>query len=164
MSPEDPGSSTGLVSVSSDSIVVGHDGSKGADNALATALELAEQLSAPVVVVRAWGIATAPRPPHWEFGYVCSFDEYSATVQDELMRDARTVIGTFQLVPVTYRAVHGAPSTILIAVSQNARMLVVGTRGRGGLAGLLLGSVSEQCVRHATCPVLVVRRGPESAI
>lgn len=161
---EDPGSSTRPVPASSDSIVVGHDGSKGADNALVTALEFAEQLSAPVVVVRAWGIATAPRPAHWAFGYVCSFDEYSAAVQDELMRDGRAAIGTFQLVPVTYRAVHGAPSTILIAVSQHARMLVVGTRGRGGLAGLLLGSVSERCVRHATCPVLVVRGGSNSAI
>lgn len=157
MSLGDPGNGTNPVPVSRDSIVVGHDGSTGADNALAAAVELAEQLSAPVAVVRAWGIATAPRPPDWEFGYVCSFDEYSAAVRDELIQDARAVIGTFQIVPVTYHAVRGVPSTILIAISRNARMLVVGTRGRGSLAGLLLGSVSEQCVRHAACPVLVVR-------
>lgn len=157
MSLEDPGSGTSPVPVSSDTIVVGHDGSTGADDALATALELAEQISAPVVVVRAWGIATAPRPPDWEFGYVSSFDEYSAVVRDQLIQDACRVIGMFQFVPVTFHAVNGVPSTLLIAVSRNARMLVVGTRGRGRLAGLVLGSVSEQCVRHAACPVLVVR-------
>jgi len=79
----------------SGSIVVGHDGSSDAQYALATALEFAEQLTAPVVVVRAW--------------------------------------------------------------SRDARMLVVGSRGLGGLAGMLLGSVSEQCVRHAACPILVAR-------
>ena len=57
-----------------DSIVVGHDGSGGGDQALATALELADQVHASVVVVRAWSIATAPRPPTWKFGYVSSFD------------------------------------------------------------------------------------------
>lgn len=164
MSLEEPGVTTALVPVSRETIVVGHDGSQGADNALATALELAEQLSAPVAVVRAWGIATAPRPPQWKYGYVCSFEEYTAAVHDELLRDARTVIGTFQIVPVTYHVIHGAASRTLIAVSRNARMLAVGTRGRGGLTGLLLGSVSEQCVRHATCPVLVVRRGPEGSV
>lgn len=164
MSLDDSDAGTALVPVSRDAIVVGHDGSQGADSALATALELAEQLSAPVAVVRAWRIATAPRPPQWAYGYVCSFDEYSAAVQDELLRGARSVIGTFQIVPVTYHAIHGAASKTLIAVSWNARMLVVGTRGRGGLTGLLLGSVSEQCVRHANCPVLVVRRGPERSI
>nr|WP_255453636.1 universal stress protein [Cryobacterium glaciale] len=45
-----------------------------------------------------------------------------------------------------------------MALSRDSRILVVGSRSRGGLAGMPLGSVSEQCVRHATCPVLVVRQ------
>lgn len=140
-----------------DSIVVGHDGSDGAGHALAEALDLADQLRAPVVVVRAWSIATAPRPSNWEFGYVSSFDEYAAAVHDALVHDARAAVERHPSVQVSYRAVHASPAACLIDVSRHARLLVVGTRGRGGIAGLLLGSVSEQCVRHAACPVLVVR-------
>ncbi|WP_240607143.1 universal stress protein [Cryobacterium aureum] len=140
----------------SNCVVVGHDGSAGADTALAAAMELADQLSLPVVLVRAWSIATAPRPAQWEFGYVSSFEEYADAVYDELERDSRTIVGLFPLVPVICHPAHAAPAKALIALSQNARLLVVGTRGLGGLAGMLLGSVSEQCVRHAACLVLVV--------
>lgn len=139
------------------SIVVGHDGSSDADYALATALDFAEQLTAPVVVVRAWSIATAPKPANWEFGYVSSFAEYAAAVQDELVRDTRAAAESHGTVPISFRAVHAGPAKSLIDASRDARMLVVGSRGLGGLAGMLLGSVSEQCVRHAACPILVAR-------
>ena len=49
------------------------------------------------------------------------------------------------------------PSAALVRLSAGADLLVVGSRGLGGFRGLLLGSVSQQCVQHATCPVLVVR-------
>jgi nucleotide-binding universal stress UspA family protein len=49
------------------------------------------------------------------------------------------------------------PSAALLRLSQGADLLVVGSRGLGGFAGVLMGSVSQQCVHHATCPVLVVR-------
>lgn len=140
------------------SIVVGHDGSRDAGVALLTALDLAAQLQ-PVpdlVVVRAWSLTTAPKPPDWEFGYVPSFDEYAAAVHDELVRDCAKAAARYPAVPVSYRAVHSSPAKGLIDISRDARMLVVGSRGRGGLVGMLLGSVGDQCVRHATCPVLVV--------
>jgi nucleotide-binding universal stress UspA family protein len=142
-----------------DSIVVGHDGSSGGNQALAAALELADQVHASVVVVRAWSIATAPRPPTWKFGYVSSFDQLAETVRDHLVKDVSTHLERFPAIDIDYRAVHGSPAKNLIAISKDARMLVVGTRGLGGFAGMVLGSVSDQCVRHAACPVLVVRTG-----
>lgn len=139
------------------SIVVGHDGSRGADQALVEALVLARALSAPLVVVRAWSIATAPRPADWKFGYTASFEEYAEAVRLALMDDARSSVKAFPDVPVEYRAVHGGATKSLVELSQGARMLVIGARGHGGLAGMLLGSVGDQCVRHAACPVLVTR-------
>ncbi|AOT06022.1 hypothetical protein ASPU41_21075 (plasmid) [Arthrobacter sp. U41] len=146
-----------MIPARADSIVVGHDGSDCAGYALDMALGLADQLHVPVVIVRAWSIATAPQPPGWEFGYVPSFDEYAAAVRGELVRDAGVRIDKYPTVSVSSRAVHSSAAESLIDISQEARMLVVGSRGRGGLAGMLLGSVSDQCVRRAVCPVLVVR-------
>ncbi|TFC77650.1 universal stress protein [Cryobacterium cheniae] len=143
--------------VSSDSIVVGHDGSGYADHAVAVALDLARQLRAPVVLVRAWSIDTAPRPANWEFGYVSSIEEYADAVRTELVEAVMAEVAKHPDVKVEYRAIYASPLNSLVDASRGARMLVVGSRGRGGLSGMLLGSVSEQCVRHAKCPVLVVR-------
>ena len=140
-----------------DSIVVGHDGSQGADQALLQGFRLAEALNAPLVIVRSWSIDTAPEAPEEEFGYVSSFDEISRVVDSKLRADTRALVEAHPSVDVTFRAELGQPAEVLIAVAAGARMLVVGSRGRGGFASLLLGSVGEQCVHHALCPVLVVR-------
>ena len=143
-------------------IVVGHDRSEGADTALEVALRLASDIGAPVTVVRAWSMATAPRPPGWTFGYVPSDDEIADAVRVELESDLRALVGRVPDVAVTCRAYHAGPARCLIEASRGARMLVVGCRGIGGLRELVLGSVSDQCVRHAHCPVLVTRAHHES--
>jgi nucleotide-binding universal stress UspA family protein len=146
---QEPGPRTG--------IVVGHDGSDCADHALEVALGLAADLNVPLTIVRAWSIDTAPRPANWEFGYVSSYSDYATAVTDRLKTDARSLVHAHPSLAVEYRVALGGAAKSLIDVSRGSRMLVVGSRGRGGLAGMLLGSVSEQCVRHAECPVLVVR-------
>ena len=93
--------STALVDGSS--IVVGHDGSPGADQALAEALALARSLSARVVVVRAWSLATAPRPVDWKFGYTSGLEEYAEAVRLALVDDTRIGVKAFRDVPVEYR-------------------------------------------------------------
>jgi nucleotide-binding universal stress UspA family protein len=137
-------------------VVVGHDASEGADLALTTALELASRMRSPVMIVRTWSVATAPRPPGWDVGYIPSLDEMSEAVHDDLVRDVWASIQCFPMVAVECRAVHAPPAKGLIDASGGTRMLVVGCRGLGGVASMV-GSVSDQCVRHATCDVLVVR-------
>ena len=139
-------------------IVVGNDGSRSSTEALEFALDLAEKLGADVVVIRAWTVDTAPRGALVDHGYVSSFDEVSRKVRDTLEDSTRASVARHPAVAVAYRGVLGHPAAVLMEASAQSLMLVIGSRGRGGFSSLLLGSVSEQCVRHATCPVLVVRR------
>ena len=62
-------------------------------------------------------------------------------------------------VGITQRVVQGNASDVLVDISADADMLVVGSRGHGGFAGLLLGSVSSQCSHHAACPLVIIRPG-----
>jgi nucleotide-binding universal stress UspA family protein len=103
-------------------------------------------------------LVTAPRPANWTFGYVPSEDELAKAVHDQLVADTRARVARFPGVDVTMRVHHRGPAQALIGASRDARMLVVGSRGLGGFRELVLGSVSDQCVRYAACPVLVAQR------
>ena len=87
---------------------------------------------------------------------MASFQEVNAGVRDELIADLGTISGRFETVPVSYFAVLGDPGETLVHASTSAGLLVVGNRGRGGFASLLLGSVSAYCAHRAECPTLVV--------
>ena len=63
---------------------------------------------------------------------------------------------------VTLRAERGHPAAVLVAASSDAGLLVLGSHGHGGFAASLLGSVSQQCIHHAHCPVVVVRGETDS--
>lgn len=140
-------------------IVVGNDGSDFSWLATERALWLGRQVKAPVRIVRAWSISTAPRPATWSPGYVPPADDFEAAVRARLERDVAGALDDYPDVEVTLETPHGPPGRELLKASQGARVLVVGTRGAGGFKGLLMGSVSGQVVEHATCDVLVVRRG-----
>ncbi|MBB3674930.1 universal stress protein [Modestobacter versicolor] len=138
-------------------VVVGHDGSGCAQEALTWAAAMAERANWPLHVVRAWRIATAPQPPTWEPGYVPPITDYEKAVQADLEADVAAVLGAERARTATCHVVHAPAVKALIEAAQGADLLVVGARGRGGFAGLLLGSVSDQVTHHAPCPVTVVR-------
>ncbi|MCV2487879.1 universal stress protein [Geodermatophilus sp. YIM 151500] len=138
-------------------ILVAHDGSEGAQVALAWAARLAERAGFGLHVVRAWSMTSAPRPRSWAPGYVPPIEDFERAVHDELCAHVAAV-GVPDTVKVRCWTVHAAAARGLIESSHRADLMVVGARGHGGFTGLLLGSVSEQCVRHAHCPVTVVRQ------
>ncbi|WFR66365.1 universal stress protein [Curtobacterium flaccumfaciens] len=81
---------------------------------------------------------------------------------EEIRQQAVELLGrhTPRSVEVDTRIEEGSAAEVLLGASAGAGLLVVGSRGRGGFRGLLLGSVSTACIQHATCPVLVDRGGP----
>lgn len=144
-------------------LLIGHDGSEFSTTALSWTLQLAERLVSSVTVVRGWVLTTAPRPDTWAPGYMPPMTDFEASTRERLEEDVARVVGEHPDVRVSHQAVHGRPAGILVEGSARADMLVVGPRGLGGFRGLVLGSVSEQCVRHAQCPVVVTHgRGDPS--
>jgi nucleotide-binding universal stress UspA family protein len=137
-------------------IVVGVDGSACARTALSWAGRLAGRTGLPLLVVRAWSLTTAPRPDCWEPAYVPPLAEYEAAVRQALDDDVAAA-GLPADVAVTCSAVHRAPVDALVAAASGAELLVVGSRGRGGARGRLLGSVATSVLRAVDCPVTVVR-------
>lgn len=142
-------------------IVVGHDGSSFADQALRWALVLAERAHMPVTIVRAWTMRTAPKPKTHEFGYVPPASDYADAVRERLEEQTREILAAHPDVEVTLRVERGQPATVVVEASEGASLLVVGPRGLGGFKGLMLGSVSEHAVGSAPCPVVVVRGADE---
>ena len=131
-------------------IVVGVDGSKHNRRALRWALTEARVRGVGCVVIHAWGYGLATSTPLPGEAPIVLSDDAEAL----LARDVEFVAASG--VPVEGVLVFGAASRALIDASHDALLVVVGSHGRGALASTLLGSVSLACVRHATCPVVVV--------
>ena len=134
-------------------IVVGVD---EGDVALAAAFEEAALWAARIVVlhaylpaVRTWGLDLPPEPEDEQARRTTESDRLAAIVAP--WRDK------FPAVPVEVVAVEGQAAARLVDASATAQLVVVGSRGRGGFAGLLLGSVGLHLLHHAGCPVLIVR-------
>ncbi|MFF2750283.1 universal stress protein [Kitasatospora sp. NPDC058048] len=136
-------------------IVVGVDGSASSREALAWALRQARLDGREVEAVIAWHL-----PPTSGWGGVpvpgSALEEAARETLAEAVDGERAAVPD---VPVTRRVVEGNAGQVLVEASRGAGLLVVGCRGLGGMAGVLLGSVSRHCAEHAKCPVLVVRDG-----
>ena len=136
-------------------IVVGVDGSSTSVQALRWAADEAKRRGATVDVVHAWN-----------YPYVGELAAMAARHVDRenIEQEARSVLSTSveeaglpSDVVMERILVEGNPAAALVLRAAGADLLVLGSRGRGGFAGLLLGSVSQQCAHHAACPVVIVR-------
>lgn len=137
-------------------IVVGVDGSPGSRAALRWALRYAEQTGGEITGVLAWAppnfTEPAPMPP------LMSDDELRMRAEKGLREIVDEVTAALPTsVPIRREVVRGHAAGVLLDQVKHADLLVVGSRGHGGFAGALLGSVSRHCVTHAPCTVVVVR-------
>ncbi len=134
-------------------IVVGVDGSVPSKAALAWAVRQAKLTGAVVEAVIAWnypGTYGYPAP----IGDDANYEELAARVVTDAIAE---VAGPAGPVEIRSEVVEGNPAAALLAASAGAELLVVGSRGHRGFVEALLGSVSQHCVHHATCPVVIIR-------
>ena len=136
-------------------IVVGVDGSPSSQDALRWAATQAVLTQAKLLVVATWEFPTSFG---WAPPYPPDFDPEGDT-REALTQTVRSVLGEDRAAELEITVVEGHPAPTLVGLSARADLLVVGSRGHGAFAGMLLGSVSEHCASHASCPVVVVRHG-----
>jgi nucleotide-binding universal stress UspA family protein len=141
-------------------IVVGIDGSHNASHALDWAMAEAAMRDADLTVIAVHSVpagywtgapVTLPGDEH-------RVDEIRASAEEAVSK-AASALGDKQPKSVSVVAVSDFPARTLIGVSANADLMVVGSRGGGGFGSLFLGSVSNQVVHHAKCPVVVIPSG-----
>ncbi|MGW7681589.1 universal stress protein [Kribbella sp. NPDC054772] len=137
-------------------VVVGVDGSVRSEQAIGFAYEFAQRIGASVTAVLAW------KDPKSTGAGDILFPAHDPAVVDEdgAAVLAESVAGQAVAHPdvkVTEKQIRGTASRVLAEESQNADLLIVGSRGRGRGRGLVLGSVSRAVLHHAACPVAVVR-------
>ena len=141
--------------MSEGTIVVGVDASQEARAALEWAIAEARLRGAPLRVVHAFAaLAGAGTPTRVSAEW---YPQLEREAEEELREVVAAAPALAELAGVEEKVMPGNPAHVLVEESRDAGLLVVGSRGRGGFAGLLLGSVSQQCVQHAHCPVVVVR-------
>lgn len=136
-------------------IVVGVDGSDHSRTALEWAVGEARLRGAQLDVVHVWLLPA--------YAYGAGLAMPVPIDRGELQQDAEELLDRIvdsvdtTGVEVNRIAMEGTAARCLVEVAQGASLLVVGSRGRGGFTGLLLGSVSQQVAHHAPCPVVIVR-------
>ena len=136
-------------------IVVGVDGSDGSREALRWAFAEAKLRKDALEAVIIWQYPITASLP--TFGAMNTPDDFESDARSTLLAIlADEGITAESPVPVSTLVAEGNPARALLDAADTAELLVVGSRGHGGFAGVLVGSISQQCVHHATCPVVVV--------
>ncbi|HET6988554.1 MAG TPA: universal stress protein [Kribbella sp.] len=133
-------------------VVVGTDGSAESEEALAFGFEEAARTGQPLKVVYCW----QPQDQHAE-----SIESTQGLLKNWLAESLAPYRNRYPTVQAQASVIEGRPSAQLVDLSADASLVVVGSRGRGGVAGLLLGSVSQSLLHHADSPVAIVRRQHE---
>ena len=136
-----------------DAVVVGFDGSDAAGGAVDWAATQAELTGGRLELVSAWEYPTS-------WGNIVPLpSEFDPAGDAQVMLDAVVArLGAkHPALHVGTHVVEGRPGEVLVEASRHAALLVVASRGHGSFSGLVLGSVSQHCVTHAQCPVLVHR-------
>jgi nucleotide-binding universal stress UspA family protein len=134
-------------------IVVGVDGSDSSKAALAWAIRQARLTGAVVDAVMTWEF-----PAMYGFGMaVIPGTDFEQTAVEVLADTIAEVSADAGPVKIRSKVAEGNAAQVLLDESAGADLLVVGSRGHGGFAEALLGSVGQHCVHHATCPIVVIR-------
>jgi nucleotide-binding universal stress UspA family protein len=141
-----------------DTVVVGVDGSDGGAAALEFAAAEAALRNARLRIVSAWEVpvvvyGTGFTPPP-DPGMMDAIRERAQQIADDAAATAKQLQPSVEAEAL---AAAGQPADVLLEHGADAKLIVVGRRGLGGFKSLLLGSVSQQVVQHATCPVVVVQ-------
>jgi nucleotide-binding universal stress UspA family protein len=132
-------------------LVVGVDGSEHGNAALRWAVEEAQVHEGEILAVFAWQMPF--------IGIPGAFDrDEMEKVCKSFINEAVAAAVPGARVPIIKLVAQGDVSAALMEAARGADMLVLGSRGRGGFAGLKLGSVSQECAQHAACPVVIVKQ------
>lgn len=140
-------------------IIVGVDGSESSKAALHWAYEEAAHHGASLTILMSWQPpSTLPMTP--PYGNLPT-EDYESQPRTQALNLLEAFVAELEprtpAVEVRSSLEEGNPAKVLIEQSKEADLLVVGHRGHGGFAGMLLGSVSQHIVAHAECPVTIVR-------
>ncbi|MDQ2812032.1 MAG: universal stress protein [Actinomycetota bacterium] len=138
-------------------IVVGVDGSPSSRTALRWAVRQANLTNGTVDAVMAWEIPMVLQ----SYGFAPIYVEEDGSFEENAKKTIEAVISE-ETEPTDSQRVRslvikGHPAQVLLDAAAGADLLVVGSRGHGQFADALLGSVSQNCVHHAPCPVLILR-------
>lgn len=131
-------------------VIVGFDGSACARDAVKWAEGYAKATGAPVALVTAW---------HWPMSYGVPLAYETFNPEEDARKLVEAAAAEIDLPPdkITNVVKQGSPGDVLVSMSTKGDLLVVGSLGHGVLAGAVVGSTSNYCVHHASCPVVVVR-------